>query len=103
MATYSPNGRGHRTLAALAHGSRLFDHLRAEACAVNCAPSKRAKYSHLTRAMKADGLIETGQGWMYAATDLGLNALDRLERGETVIIGPGVPNVRVFAQREASA
>lgn len=102
MATYSPNGRGHRTLAALVHGPRLFDHLRDEACADGCAPSKKLKFKHLARALREDRLVLM-EGWSYSITDEGRDVLERLDRGEDVTLSSGAPNVRVFASQGSHA
>jgi hypothetical protein len=95
---YSPNGRCHAVLRRLAQGTASFEHLQSVTCA-HLSDLKRKKLRFITRAMAADGLIDT-ETRVYRILAAGREALRLLDAGQPVKAG-GSPTVRIFIQPEA--
>lgn len=95
--TYSPEGRGHRTLRELSHGpKRLFE--IADAMPDRSPNGRKRKLWYLLDNMMGHGFV-TYEWGCYGLTREGEEAFATLERGEPVEVWPRpTPSVRMFAE-----
>lgn len=101
MASYTPQGVGHRALSFVKEGPATYAEL-ARALWPDASPNKRRKAFYVLASMREHGLLHREDLGGYAITEDGRDALAILESGQpyTVHEAPE-PNVRIFVKDAA--